>query len=113
MLYHTFGERIALPCLVIHYIAYVVNYSWGLSMVRVLFGLCVGMVSPFFVTGSLFVHRVLAIVCRNAYTMVLHKHGERLYSGLKEVVREHLVQTVGLQVNRISLLTRNTDCPLH
>ena len=23
---------------------------------------------------------------RNAYTMVLHKHGERLYSGLREVV---------------------------
>merc|ERR1719192_1983176 len=27
---------------------------------------------------------------RNAYTMVLHKHGERLYSGLKEVVTTHL-----------------------
>ncbi|XP_065202116.1 cullin-3-B [Planococcus citri] len=27
---------------------------------------------------------------RNAYTMVLHKHGERLYSGLKEVVTNHL-----------------------
>ncbi|XP_026689057.1 cullin-3-like [Diaphorina citri] len=27
---------------------------------------------------------------RNAYTMVLHKHGERLYSGLKEVVTAHL-----------------------
>lgn len=27
---------------------------------------------------------------RNAYTMVLHKHGERLYTGLKEVVTTHL-----------------------
>ncbi|EDO27787.1 predicted protein, partial [Nematostella vectensis] len=27
---------------------------------------------------------------RNAYTMVLHKHGERLYNGLKQVVTEHL-----------------------
>lgn len=31
---------------------------------------------------------------RNAYTMVLHKHGERLYSGLKQVVTEHLVEKV-------------------
>ena len=27
---------------------------------------------------------------RNAYTMVLHKHGEKLYNGLREVVTEHL-----------------------
>ncbi len=27
---------------------------------------------------------------RNAYTMVLHKHGDKLYAGLKEVVTEHL-----------------------
>lgn len=27
---------------------------------------------------------------RNAYTMVLHKHGERLYVGLKGVVEDHL-----------------------
>lgn len=27
---------------------------------------------------------------RSAYTMVLHKHGERLYTGLKEVVTHHL-----------------------
>ena len=27
---------------------------------------------------------------RNAYTMVLHKHGERLYTGLKDVVTAHL-----------------------
>ena len=31
---------------------------------------------------------------RNAYTMVLHKHGERLYTGTREVVTEHLVQKV-------------------
>lgn len=31
---------------------------------------------------------------RNAYTMVLHKHGDRLYNGLKEVVTEHLQLTV-------------------
>uniref|UniRef100_A0A8R1I7W6 CULLIN_2 domain-containing protein n=1 Tax=Caenorhabditis japonica TaxID=281687 RepID=A0A8R1I7W6_CAEJA len=27
---------------------------------------------------------------RNAYTMVLHKHGERLYNGLKEVIQDHM-----------------------
>ncbi|XP_067007434.1 cullin-3-A [Anabrus simplex] len=31
---------------------------------------------------------------RNAYTMVLHKHGERLYTGLKEVVTLHLESKV-------------------
>lgn len=31
---------------------------------------------------------------RNAYTMVLHKHGDKLYSGLKQVVTEHLQTTV-------------------
>ena len=31
---------------------------------------------------------------RNAYTMVLHKHGERLYTGLKEVVTQHLESRV-------------------
>lgn len=31
---------------------------------------------------------------RNAYTMVLHKHGERLYTGLKEVVTTHLESKV-------------------
>lgn len=34
---------------------------------------------------------------RNAYTMVLHKHGERLYAGLKEVVTEHLETKVSLK----------------
>lgn len=32
---------------------------------------------------------------RNAYTMVLHKHGERLYNGLREVVTYHLESKVG------------------
>uniref|UniRef100_X2AMG5 Cullin family profile domain-containing protein n=1 Tax=Capitella teleta TaxID=283909 RepID=X2AMG5_CAPTE len=31
---------------------------------------------------------------RNAYTMVLHKHGEKLYTGLREVVIDHLVNKV-------------------
>lgn len=31
---------------------------------------------------------------RNAYTMVLHKHGERLYNGLREVVTQHLESKV-------------------
>ncbi|XP_077515641.1 cullin 3 [Amblyomma americanum] len=35
---------------------------------------------------------------RNAYTMVLHKHGERLYTGLREVVTEHLVNKVRADV---------------
>ncbi|TKR80929.1 hypothetical protein L596_014900 [Steinernema carpocapsae] len=35
---------------------------------------------------------------RNAYTMVLHKHGERLYSGLKNVVTEFLQTHVRVEV---------------
>lgn len=35
---------------------------------------------------------------RNAYTMVLHKHGERLYMGLKEVVSTHLETKVRTEV---------------
>ena len=31
---------------------------------------------------------------RNAYTMVLHKHGQRLYTGLQETVTDHLVKKV-------------------
>jgi len=31
---------------------------------------------------------------RNAYTMVLNKYGEKLYTGLKDVVTEHLVSKV-------------------
>ena len=34
---------------------------------------------------------------RNAYTMVLHKHGETLYTGLREVVTEHLINKVRLK----------------
>ncbi|XP_063696703.1 cullin-3-like [Culicoides brevitarsis] len=37
---------------------------------------------------------------RNAYTMVLHKHGERLYLGLKEVVTQHLEAKVRQDVLR-------------
>lgn len=31
---------------------------------------------------------------RNAYTMVLHKHGEKLYNGLRDVVTDHLTNKV-------------------
>lgn len=31
---------------------------------------------------------------RNAYTMVLHKYGEKLYNGLREVVTDHLTNKV-------------------
>lgn len=31
---------------------------------------------------------------RNAYTMVLHKHGDKLYSGLRDVVSDHLSEKV-------------------
>ncbi|CAG7825226.1 unnamed protein product [Allacma fusca] len=37
---------------------------------------------------------------RNAYTMVLHKHGEKLYTGLKEVVTQHLESKVREEVLR-------------
>lgn len=37
---------------------------------------------------------------RNAYTMVLHKHGERLYNGLKEVVTDHLTGKVSPSILR-------------
>lgn len=37
---------------------------------------------------------------RNAYTMVLHKHGEKLYNGLKEVVTDHLTNKVREDVLR-------------
>ena len=39
---------------------------------------------------------------RNAYTMVLHKHGEKLYTGLREVVTDHLVHKVGKNISRES-----------
>ncbi len=31
---------------------------------------------------------------RNAYTLVLHKQGKKLYTALKEVINEHLLQEV-------------------
>ena len=34
---------------------------------------------------------------RNAYTMVLHKHGERLYTGLKEVRRSSRSDLAGIR----------------
>ncbi|KAK7089946.1 cullin-3-like [Littorina saxatilis] len=42
---------------------------------------------------------------RNAYTMVLHKHGEKLYTGLREVVTDHLVHKVREDV--LSALNNN------
>ncbi|CAB4067202.1 CUL3 [Lepeophtheirus salmonis] len=35
---------------------------------------------------------------RNAYTMVLHKHGEKLYNGLRDVVTQHLESKVRVDV---------------
>ncbi|KAF8383258.1 cul-3 [Pristionchus pacificus] len=35
---------------------------------------------------------------RNAYTMVLHKHGEKLYNALRDVVREHLRNAIRKRV---------------
>ena len=43
---------------------------------------------------------------RNAYTMVLHKHGEKLYSGLQEVVNEHLVKKVRLLLDNTTALDK-------
>lgn len=41
---------------------------------------------------------------RNAYTMVLHKHGERLYTGLKEVVTQHLENKVNFNYKLVVYL---------
>jgi len=38
---------------------------------------------------------------RNAYTMVLHKHGDKLYSGLRDVVTEHLTDKVQKDVLKV------------
>lgn len=48
---------------------------------------------------------------RNAYTMVLHKHGERLYTGLKEVVTQHLENKVRAlnQIENSMLLAGKTN----
>lgn len=42
---------------------------------------------------------------RNAYTMVLHKHGEKLYTGTRDVVSEHLV--IKVRQNVIDALINN------
>lgn len=34
---------------------------------------------------------------RNAYTLVFHKHGKKVYTGLRDVVTEHLVGKVFYQ----------------
>lgn len=48
---------------------------------------------------------------RNAYTMVLHKHGERLYTGLKEVVTSHLEKQVNISLFQIKKMQHNlTEC---
>lgn len=58
---------------------------------------------------------------RNAYTMVLHKHGEKLYTGLREVVTEHLINKVKKYwvLNKQSIINSDglrsqasRDCPL-
>lgn len=43
---------------------------------------------------------------RNAYTMVLHKRGERLYTGLKEVVTGHLENKVSKNLEQFVVLNR-------
>lgn len=35
---------------------------------------------------------------RNAYTMVLHKHGEKLYTGTRAVVIDHLIEKVKTKI---------------
>ncbi|KAI0980344.1 hypothetical protein GJ496_000042 [Pomphorhynchus laevis] len=44
---------------------------------------------------------------RNAYTMVLHKHGEMLYTGLRDVVADHL--TTKVRADIITCLENNGD----
>lgn len=48
---------------------------------------------------------------RNAYTMVLHKHGEKLYTGLREVVTEHLINKV-FNFKGLLLIILNLENPL-
>ena len=43
----------------------------------------------------LLVNLYVTCIGRNAYQMVLHKHGKKLYEGLKSVVTEHLEGEVG------------------
>lgn len=47
---------------------------------------------------------------RNAYTMVLHKHGEKLYTGLREVVTEHLINKVKKHLCSANLLKELLSC---
>lgn len=49
---------------------------------------------------------------RNAYTMVLHKHGEKLYTGLREVVTEHLINKVS-NFKGLLLIIWNLENPLY
>ena len=52
---------------------------------------------------------------RNAYTMVLHKHGEKLYTGLREVVTEHLINKVkncSRQTWRFNICFQNSSVSL-
>jgi hypothetical protein len=37
----------------------------------------------------------LSLPCRNAYNMVLHKHGDRLYNGLITCLTRHLTEVPG------------------
>jgi len=37
-------------------------------------------------------------LCRNAYTLVLHKQGKRLYNTLRDVINDHLLKEVREQV---------------
>lgn len=46
---------------------------------------------------------------RNAYTMVLHKHGERLYKGLRDVVTSHLVEKVNTNPTRFDVFLSTCD----
>ena len=49
---------------------------------------------------------------RNAYTMVLHKHGEKLYTGLREVVTDHLVNKVKGKVQFMMFRSSNSSSSL-
>jgi hypothetical protein len=43
-----------------------------------------------FIATLLFSHQTEFVFNSNAYTMVLHKHGDFLYNGVKQTVHEHL-----------------------
>ena len=48
---------------------------------------------------------------RNAYTLVLHKHGPRLYKLMKEVIEEHLRKEVSSKVVSIALIPAEKPVP--